>query len=106
MAAAKAAKKKATAKTASGAPADTTPGLEEIRIKYDPVMVELSRAEAARCLLVKNQDGLFDDDETAEWVESFATDILSEALAAAKAAYVKVAVDRAATTAPAAEPAR
>jgi hypothetical protein len=94
MAAAKKATRKAPAKPPSGATTDTTPGLEEIRIKYDPVMIALSKAEAAHCLAVKNQDGLFDDDETADWVEAFANDALSEALAAAKAAYVKTVGDK------------
>lgn len=60
---------KKSAKAASGATADTTPGLEEPRIKYDPVMIALSKAEAAHCLPMKNQDGLFDDNETAEWAK-------------------------------------
>lgn len=90
MAAAKKAPKK-SAPAARGASSDRTPGLEEIRIKYDSVMLALSKAEAAHCLLVKNQEGLFDDDETADWVELFANDALSAALEDAKAAYVKVA---------------
>jgi hypothetical protein len=91
MAAPKKATKK-SAQAAGGATSNRTPGLEEIRIKYDPVMLALSKAEAAHCLLVKNQDGLFDDDETADWVEAFANDALSAALEDAKTAYVKVAV--------------
>ena len=99
-------KKKTTAKatvTEEAAPEIT---IEEIRLKYDPVMVALSKAEAARCLLVKNHEGLFDDDDTVDWVESFGQDAPSEALEEAKAAYVKAVaqavVDK---QAPAAEPA-
>jgi hypothetical protein len=99
----KATKRTGAAKAASTATADKTPGLEEIRIKYDSVMIALSKAEAAHCLAVKNQEGLFDDDETADWVEAFANDALSEALAEAKAAYVKAVGDK---LAPAAEAAR
>lgn len=105
MAAAKKAPKKAPAPAGSAATADTTPGLAEIRIKYDSVMLALSKAGAAHRLLVANQDGLFDDDETADWVEAFANDALIAALDDAKVAYVKaVAAGTAAN--PAAEAAR
>ena len=86
------------------APADTTPGLEEIRIKYDPVMIALSKAEAARQLLVSD-DCAFSDEVT-DWINQFAADALVAALEEARVAYVKVAADRAATTAPPTEATR
>lgn len=91
----------ANGNTAGGATANTPPGLEgddPIRIQYDPVMIALSKATAARDLLARNHEGIFDDENTVDWVESFADAALGEALDEAKAAYLKAVGDKPTTS--------
>jgi hypothetical protein len=93
MAAAKAGKKKVPAAPASGSEAEREAERvallaqsQQIPIKYDPVLVELSKAEAARHLLVLAEEIT---GENGEWISSFANDALVAALEDARAAYVK-----------------
>ena len=60
---------------------------DQAPIRYDPVLVALSKAEAARQLLVE-AGGVFGG-ESLEWIEGFAEQACFEALEDAKVAYVK-----------------
>jgi hypothetical protein len=95
----------AAAKKAASGKAPTTPASAppvERPIKYDPVMVALSKASAARLLLV-NAGDFFENEEDLDWIEAFADEALGEALAEASTAYVKAV---GAKPAPAAEAGR
>jgi hypothetical protein len=75
---------------------------QQIPIKYDPVLVELSKAEAARHLLVVAEEIT---GENGEWISSFANDALVAALEDARSAYVKAVAAGTAATNPKATPA-
>jgi hypothetical protein len=93
MTAAKAGKKKAPTKAASAESerAALLAQAEQIPIRYDPVLLALSKADAARLLFVNAREMFAPGQggESLEWIEGFAEDAFCEALEDAKVAYVK-----------------
>jgi predicted DNA-binding protein (UPF0251 family) len=107
-AAKKAASRKAPTTPASASEAERIALLaqsQQIPIKYDPVLVELSKAEAMRRLLVVAEEITGED---GDWISSVANETLAATLEDARAAYVKAVGNKAVglKPAPAAEAAR